>query len=295
MGPRARAGLIAAALAGVLAGCSPAGSAAPSPAPSSVSPTAAGPISAVVDQFRDGYASGTIVLQLENTTAGPVTVVRAELADARFADGTAWAGSEELAPGLTLSLPAVAAPPRCGQADDGAPSVRLTLADGSVRTVAATDPHAVLPRIHADACFAERVAAVVTLRLADTLAPGEPPGTAVLTLALGAPASPPPSPQPGQSAVTLVSVGNTTLLDEDPGAPWPRDVSLTAGGPPVRLAVRPARCDPHAVAEDKVGTLIPLTLRLGGATGTVKVAATPALRAEIYAFVARSCGWPTSQ
>jgi hypothetical protein len=56
--------------------------------------------------------------------------------------------------------------------------------------------------------------------------------------------------------------------------------------------VRPARCDPHAVAEDKVGTLLPVELEVGGATGVVKVAAPPALRADLYRFVAVACGWP---
>ncbi|WP_336857430.1 hypothetical protein [Sinomonas albida] len=298
MGPRPRAGriaagLIAVGLAGALAACSPGAATPPSlPPSSSVSPTAVGPASAVVDQFRDGYASGTIVLQLDDTASAPMTVVRAELVDARFVDGTAWSGSEELSPGLPISLPARTTAPLCDHADDGAPAVRVTLADGSLHTVAASDPHVVLPRIHADACFAERVSAVVTLRFSDALSPGSAPGTAVLTLNQGA-AQPSAASRStaGPAQATLVSVANTTLLDEDPSAPWPREVSLSAGGPPLRVTVRPARCDPHAVAEDKVGTLIPLTVRLGSATGTVKVAASSALRAEIYAFVARSCGW----
>lgn len=306
MGPRARAGLIAAGLiavglAGALAACSPGAATPPGlPPSSSVSPTTAGPVAAVVDQFRDGYASGTIVLQLDDMASAPVTVVRAELVDARFMDGTAWSGSEELSPGLPISLPAQATAPRCDHADDGAPAVRVTLADGSLHTVAAADPHVVLPRIHADACFAARLSAVVTLGFSDALSPGSAPGTAVLTLNQGA-AQPSATSRStasrstaGPAQATLVSVANTTLLDEDPSAPWPREVSLSAGGPPLRVTVRPARCDPHAVAEDKVGTLIPLTVRLGSATGTVKVAASSALRAEIYAFVARSCGWTSA-
>jgi hypothetical protein len=60
----------------------------------------------------------------------------------------------------------------------------------------------------------------------------------------------------------------------------------------VPITVRPARCDAHAVAEDKVGTLIPLTLNAAGQSGVVKVPASATLRAAIYAFVARACGWP---
>jgi hypothetical protein len=45
------------------------------------------------------------------------------------------------------------------------------------------------------------------------------------------------------------------------------------------------------VAEDKIGTLIPLTLKVAGQTGVLKVAASAALKAAVYAFVGRACGW----
>jgi hypothetical protein len=57
----------------------------------------------------------------------------------------------------------------------------------------------------------------------------------------------------------------------------------------VAIVVRPARCDPHAVAEDKVGTLIPLALDVAGQEGVVKVAASPALRGQLYDAVIRIC------
>jgi hypothetical protein len=153
--------------------------------------------------------------------------------------------------------------------------------------VAADDPHGVLARIHADGCFAARVASDASLSLDDALAPGPEPGVAILTVRAGAPPGPPPAASP-----ILTSVSGTTLLDEDHGQPWPRGVVLSPGTE-VRLAVRPARCDPHAVAEDKVGTVLPLTLAASGQTGVVKLAAPPGLRAAIYAFVAAACGWPT--
>lgn len=281
--------------------------------PASTSPSSAPvPLAAAVDQFRDDYASGTIVLQLTDTGGTPFTVVRAELADPRFADGTVWTGSVDFTTGQTTSLPAVAAAPRCpapastapsgtesartapaGTADpphDAAPSVVVRLADGTERRLAATDPHHVLARIQTEGCFTAAVASVATLRLDDALTQGPTTGTALLTLR----AEPVPVASPPLTATTLTlsSVGGTTLLDEDPAQPWPRGVLLTPGKA-VRLAVRPARCDPHAVAEDKVGTLIPLTVAVGGVSGVVKVAAPRALRAAIYAFVASACGWGT--
>ncbi|WP_369047318.1 hypothetical protein [Sinomonas sp. P10A9] len=300
--PARTLGVLALAGALCLGGCSV--TAAPKQAsnpPASTSPSSASlPLAAAVDQFRDGYASGTIVLQLTDTGGAPFTVVRAELDDPRFAGGTVWTGSTDFTTGQTTSLPAVAAAPRCsgpggtasaGIADpspDGAPSVVVRLADGTGARVAATDPHGVLARIHTEGCFAAAVASVAALRLDDELTPGPTNGTAVLTLRVEP--IPVATPPHSVSALTLSSVGGTTLLDEDPAQPWPRGVVL-APGKTVRLAVRPARCDPHAVAEDKVGTLVPLTVAMGGASGVVKVAAATALRAAIYAFVASACGW----
>ncbi|MCY1242619.1 hypothetical protein D9M72_555900 [compost metagenome] len=55
------------------------------------------------------------------------------------------------------------------------------------------------------------------------------------------------------------------------------------------LRIRPARCDPHAVAEDKVGTLLPLRVDAGGRQGVLKVAAGAVLKARIYEFATAAC------
>lgn len=265
-----------------LAGCSAGATGGRSPGPPESSPVAA-----AVDQFRDEYAAGSIVLQLTDTGGTRFSAVSAVLIDPRFEDGTAWTGSADFEPGQTTSLPAALAAPRCGPGThDGAPSVRVRLADGTEHTAAAADPHAVLPRLHDEQCFADEARRAVSLRLEDTLAPTAARDAAVLTLVADSPAA-----APAQAPATLVSVAGTTLLGEDPAHPWPRGVVL-APGTRLPLVVRAARCDPHAVAEDKVGTLVPVTLEAAGATGTVKVAASPALRASLYAFIARACGWP---
>jgi hypothetical protein len=69
-------------------------------------------------------------------------------------------------------------------------------------------------------------------------------------------------------------------------------LAIRAGGPPaeVRLGIRAARCDPHAVAEDKVGTLLPLRVRVAGREGVLKIDAGSRLRGQIYDFVTKACG-----
>jgi hypothetical protein len=63
----------------------------------------------------------------------------------------------------------------------------------------------------------------------------------------------------------------------------------------VPLTVAPARCDPHAIAEDKQGTRFPVTVRLDGGIGaaaTVIVAVDDGTRAALYDAIRRACGLP---
>jgi hypothetical protein len=61
----------------------------------------------------------------------------------------------------------------------------------------------------------------------------------------------------------------------------------------VVLAVVPARCDVHAVAEDKRGTFLPVFARVDGAPqGPVYVPMPDSARSSIYGFVGDYCAWP---
>ena len=109
-------------------------------------------------------------------------------------------------------------------------------------------------------CLAQAAAAVAGMRLEPELEVSADARSAVLTLAI-TPRSTPGAANPGATGtLTINRIDGTTLLEEDQSAPWPRSVSVHAGGASqqFRLGIRPARCDPHAVADDKVGTLLPL-------------------------------------
>ncbi|HET8958353.1 MAG TPA: hypothetical protein VFM95_07840, partial [Microcella sp.] len=69
---------------------------------------------------------------------------------------------------------------------------------------------------------------------------------------------------------------------------------------PIRLSTVPARCDPHAIAEDKQGTLFRVDATLtppngdvatgdAPASGTVTVTADDATRDAIYDAITRVC------
>ena len=178
----------------------------------------------------------------------------------------------------------------------GGPVVALRLADGpdagSSATVQATDPYGVLDRNNAEMCLAQAAASVAAIRLEPDLEVSADGHSAVMTLTI-TPRSTPGTANPGSAGTLTINwIDRTTLLGEDQSAPWPRSVSVQAGGGSqrYRLGIRPARCDAHAVAEDKVGTLLPLRVSAGGRDGLLKVDAGALLRGRIHDFVTAACG-----
>jgi hypothetical protein len=266
----------------------------------------------MINQLRDNYSQQIIAVQLTNNTAWPLTVLSAGVASPLFSGPIEWQPASagiELPPGQTKSLLAQLRAPECGvraaPATQGA-AVELRLAPSSgagpatpvpaspfpASTVPAADPYRVLERNNAEMCLAQAVAAVAGLRLEPDLEVSADAQSAVLTLAV-TPRSAPGAVNP-ESAPTLTinSIDGTPLLEEDQSAPWPRSIPVHAGGArqQFRLGIRPARCDPHAIAEDKVGTLLPVRVSAGGRDGVLKVDAGTLLRGRIYEFITTACG-----
>jgi hypothetical protein len=59
----------------------------------------------------------------------------------------------------------------------------------------------------------------------------------------------------------------------------------------VELPILPARCDAHAVQEDKRGTVFRLLVEVGARPGSFDLAATPEMRGEILGWIAEWCGF----
>ena len=282
------------------AGVSPAGS--PSAPPAAAPAPAAAPVTAEINQLRDDYSRQVIALQLTNTTAGAVTVLAARLTSPLYADPIEWPatpGGIELPPGQTKILSAQLRAPECGiqtAGPGGGTAVELQLAGprgtGPAATVPAADPYGVLARNNAEMCLAQAASAVAGIRLEPELEVSADAQSAVLGLTI-TPRSTPGAVNPGSTGTLTINwIEGTTLIDEDQAAPWPRSVSVHAGGASqrFRLGIRPARCDPHAIADDKVGTLLPLRVSAGGRDGVLKIDAGPLLRGRIYEFVSAACG-----
>jgi len=280
------------------------------PASPSASASIAAPLTAEISQFRDNYSRQIIEIQLTNTTGEPVTVLAAGLRSPLFASRISWtaaAAGTEVPPGQTKSLPARLPAASCpeqaaeqsrapeqSRAEQPPAAVEVLLASaagapGRTVTTAAADPFGVLARNNGEMCVAQAAAAVADFRLRPELELSPDARTAVLHLVI-TPRN--PAGDAADGALTLNSVGGTTLLAEDAIAPWPGGLRIDAAGPvrELRLGIRPARCDPHAVAEDKVGTLIPLRVTVAGREGVLKVDAGTQLRGRIYDFITSACG-----
>ncbi|MFE4228559.1 hypothetical protein ACFRJ8_11810 [Arthrobacter sp. NPDC056886] len=320
----------AAAVLGVAGSCSTGtvgGSDGPASSTATLVPTA--PVTAEISQFRDNYSKQIIEIQLTNTTDAPLTVLGAALTSPLFEAPITWPprnGGIELPPGQTKSLPAPLPAPECGfpspapsgpgtasGTDTGTAFVSLRLAvpqgAGSTgtgqqgtsqqatappledATAPAADPFGVLARNNSEMCLSRAASAVAAVALAPDLEVATDGRTGVVRLLIK------PRAAGGAGAgsageLVIDRIEETTLLAEAPQAPWPHTLTLRTGGPQaeMRLGIRPARCDPHAVAEDKVGTLLPLRVRVAGREGVLKIDAGNRLRGRIYDFVTKACG-----
>jgi hypothetical protein len=263
-------------------------------------PTAApAGVSVSVLQYRSDYTVRRMQLQVSNAGTVPVKVSAARLDSTAFRAEAAWlsrdpADETTIAPGTSTDLPAPLPPSDCADPASSAgfrTTARLDLrqADGSTTRTAALpvrDPYGSVATVHTQDCRREAALGIAELALVDPLRTATRHGRLVGLLDLRLT----PSGRPG--TLTVESIGPTTLLSPPEGASWPvgRTVSAGSGPQTVTLELRAARCDPHAIAEDKLGTVLPLTLRVdAGQSGVVTVPADPRLRIQIQRFVHDAC------
>jgi len=285
--PRPRLGVVALAGALALTGC------AASPQSPESAPTL--PAGAVVElqQLRSDVAGRQAQVHLENGGDAPLTVGEVRVEDARF-DGPAIrviAGRvSTVPPGGTVDIRVQLPPVDCTAPDDGEAHVVLELTGDAASTevtASAADPLGFLAELHARECLLERVtdAAAVAFTGFEPSAPGAP---AALELTV--------SPT-GDGAVTIEGIGRTNLIDfagatsEEVHA---LDIEVAEGdaGPiVVQIPIVPFRCDPHAVQEDKRGTIFDLAVELEGEPGSVELFVGEEMRGRILTWVASWCGF----
>ena len=328
----------------ILAGCSTVAN----PSDSGASPTAASAsglpaldpasLTLTAETYRSRFDAASGGLQLSVTNEGdlPLVVTETAVSSPALAAVASTNREVEIPAGLTRDIPLTLPAPAC----DDAPaleSVTATLtvhaetegdaADAATAsvTIEAVDRLGQFAEWWRESCFAEAVAerATLAIRLVGDGASGTAPADTV-ALELVATARPTAGgvADDGDAPATLrlTAIAGTILLGmrDAAGAPVtarPLELVLdTAGAAPaaVRLETVPARCDPHAIAEDKQGTLFRVEAMLappdGGAggtatgdastrgaaprdttSGTVTVAADDETREAIYDAITRVC------
>lgn len=274
----------------ILAGCTP--------APDGTSTTTAVPTDVTVQlgQNRDQYAGRSAIIRIENGSEDDLVIVGLEVSGSAFTATTDRDRASAVPAGQTKDLSVELPPVACGTAaSDLRADVTLHLEDGAVIAITAVaDPTAVLPRLHGAECTVvgvERIADV-TAETSVRLEGSGPSTVAVLTISV--------TPTGRRGRLDLVELRSTVLLKPAPDASaptdasaWPLDrtVDATSGPQSIDVRIVPTRCDPHALAEDKVGTRFPLVVRIDGGPEAVMTLPLPAATATALKDAVRiRCG-----
>ena len=292
--PRVAALLVVAAA--VLSGCSPTAPADPDslaqPGPVTVTDVA---VTAEVYRSRIDPSRGGIQLSVRNDAAVPLTIVGARLESPALQQPIVRERTTVIGPGLTRDLALTLTAAACPADEPEPPQAVLVvqLIDGSTAEVAVPT----VDRIGqwAEWVAAECLAAAVAERVQLTVRhdPTRDDGSLIGLLLDIAPRS-----GARGAEVALVSLSDTVLFGLVQAADGARVTSAplppgAAGGTAavsIPLLLTPARCDAHAIADDKQGTLFRVAVQVDGQPGVVTVVADDATRAALYDAYTRACG-----
>lgn len=267
-------------------------SACASPAPTA-SPTAEPAEPSVVlelVQLRGDVASGHVELRVTNEGDEAVDIARATYASSRWSAPMVRDDDASIPPGARRNLRLLLPEPTC----DAAPvehRATLELADGRVLEGEPGDPFGQLEALDDAECdlraFAREVAAVEWL---DPEIPGDGSGPAILRLRV--------SPVAGSGAAvgSIDEVAATVLLAPlDASAArieaLPVGLAIEAGAPAtvIDVPLTPGRCDLHAVAEDKQGTIFRIRATRGGERVDLVLPSPDSQRDALLGWVVARC------
>jgi|GEM_PF-1012332 len=269
-------------------------------------------VSAEVYRTRSDPARGGIQLTVHNQGSTTLTIVSARLASPVLASPVVRDRRTVVAPGQSRDLAMTLGSASC-PAEPVSPHgvLEVVLVDGTVveLKLPTTDRLGQWAAWVRQECFSAAVRERLELSIAR-----EPSldGNGTIGLVLNV------EGRTGAEHVTITGVRGTVLLslvaDErdasrvdgvaagDPIARRSLDVVLDEGlSASIPITVAPTRCDPHALADDKQGTLIPVDVVLASegdaslpsaestTSGIVIVAADPSTKAALYEAIATAC------
>lgn len=245
-----------------------------------------------VRQGRFDVPDGVLVVSFANDGDESVTVARTVVRSPALEPGMERTRPFDLGPGDRLDVRMPLTPSVCDARPDTVVAVELRGGahgdGGASAALIPSDPYDTMARIADRDCLAESVAAAAAIVLPERLrvTGSGTDARAVIDVRVDPAAS-------GDAVVEIDRVLGTTLIGSESGGSWPVGLEVAAGDPPatIELPVRPARCDAHAIADDKRGTILPFELATSdGRAGAVEFASGDALKADLYAYYAERCG-----
>lgn len=273
----------------VLSGCAGPPAASPDPAP-----TLPAGVTVELAQLRADVAPRQAQVRVTNGSETAITVREVRVDDPRF-DGPATRviadRTSTIAAGGVVDIRVQLPPVECTAPDDGETQVVLELVGESSSaevTASARDALSFLAPLHARECLQERMADAATLAFTafQPSVPGEPAALELTVTPTGA------------GEATIVGLERTNLLEfagssaQEELHPLDLDVSATDTEPVVvQIPLLPFRCDPHAVQEDKRGTIFDVRVEHEGQSGEFTLFVGDDMRGRILTWVADWCGF----
>jgi hypothetical protein len=239
-------------------------------------------------QLRSDVAERGAQVRVENGSDGDLVVTSVTFDDDWFAGTTVRDRTSTIPAGRTVDLRIALPASACDDEPDAearTSRVTLELEGGATATVEVADPLGFTTLIHEKECLRHDLAQVASLEWASFTASAAPL-PAELRLSV--------MPSGGTGAAELDEVQTTNLLMFPGGsAAFPLGLGVRASDAPTEVVVPivPLRCDPHAVMEDKRGTVFNIAVAVDGASGVVEIAASEAMRGAILRWVADWCGF----
>ncbi|KAA1421779.1 hypothetical protein F0U44_05785 [Nocardioides humilatus] len=248
-------------------------------------------LTAYFDQGRLWRITRTAYVRLVNDGDHAITVLRAVVSSDRF-DTVVWTGEEEFQNEVDLDFEVP--PGRCGEGSDADVVLTYRVDDGPVvvsRTIA-TDRYGAIGLFLDRDCAQEVLGGAADLTLGDGEVIGEGLDSVyVLPVTF--------TPTGARDDVVFRGFEDTPLFRQADGSAAERtDTRVPLVGEPVtvELRIEPARCDEHALAEDKVGTLFGVRVEApeladlpGGAFFYLPIGAER--RAAMHGFFGPHCGF----
>jgi hypothetical protein len=278
---RPAAGIIAVAAIALLAGCAPGLDPPPPPLPDDIA------VSFV--QLRSDVAARQAQLEVHNGTDEAIEVGAVTVTDPRFADiaTRVFDRTSKVPAGGTVDI-RIQLPDMACDTTEGEMTVQLTLigATDDLREARLPDELDVIAPLHERECRAQALAQAADVSIASfTPSPSGSPADLVLEVA-----------PTGEASARIVDIQDTNLLTFAGTQPvgYPIDVTVAPGdsqATSVHLPLVPLRCDPHAVQEDKRGTIFTFDVEIDGVPGTVEIASSEDMRGEILTWVGDWCGF----